>query len=224
MGWPEPLLEGSPYEFEMIFFGEPRDWTGPLIARLAQHGLSPGGGFIRLTAVRDLSDSGRLLWADHWTEIPIQTPLDGAPHPGWWRQPARRVLLELRTPLDVRLPVERRSQLTPAEWVRQEFLHHCLMHVSRLYEAFRLPVGERLPWVNFKEYPLQIRKASLRLESVFRYSSPQQREMWFRGLTGSVELEGELAPFLPVLRTVEVVHTGGRVTFGFGQLSLHVLA
>lgn len=222
--WPESLSAGAKYEFGLTLFGEPRNWTGRLIARLAQNGLTPGGGLLRLTGVRDLSDAGRTLWSKEWTETPIQTPLEGAPSEAWWHQRARCVRVEMRTPLDVRLAAKRNAQLTPAEWVRREFLHHCLMHVSRLYESFCLPAGQRLPWVSLKNYPLRISEANLRVESVLRYSSPQKREMWFHGLVGSVELEGDLTPWMPVLRTAEVVHMGGRVTFGFGQLSVEILA
>jgi hypothetical protein len=53
-----------------------------------------------------------------------------------------------------------------------------------------------------------------------RYSNRQERKMDFGGLLGTVELDGDLAPLAPLLRTAEVVHVGKGATFGLGKLEL----
>jgi CRISPR-associated endoribonuclease Cas6 len=57
-----------------------------------------------------------------------------------------------------------------------------------------------------------------------RYSNRQQAEMVLGGLVGSLTLEGDLAPFGPLLRTGEVLHVGKGATFGLGRIAVEELA
>lgn len=40
------------------------------------------------------------------------------------------------------------------------------------------------------------------------------------GLVGDLHLEGDLAPFAPLLRAAEVVHVGKGATFGLGKVEI----
>jgi CRISPR/Cas system endoribonuclease Cas6 (RAMP superfamily) len=40
------------------------------------------------------------------------------------------------------------------------------------------------------------------------------------GVVGRLVLEGDLAPFVPLLRTAEIVHVGKGATFGLGKLAV----
>lgn len=51
-----------------------------------------------------------------------------------------------------------------------------------------------------------------------RYSNRQQRKMTLGGFVGEMEIEGDLAPFWPLLRTGEIVHVGKGTTFGLGRM------
>ncbi|HEX7181344.1 MAG TPA: CRISPR system precrRNA processing endoribonuclease RAMP protein Cas6, partial [Thermoanaerobaculia bacterium] len=53
-----------------------------------------------------------------------------------------------------------------------------------------------------------------------RYSNRQGRKIDIGGLLGSLELEGDLAPLAPLLRTAELVHVGKGATFGLGKLEV----
>lgn len=64
-------------------------------------------------------------------------------------------------------------------------------------------VEQRLGWQDFK-----------------RYSARQQTEMTLGGFIGSLRLEGDLAPFAPLLRTAEIVHVGKGTTFGLGRVEV----
>jgi hypothetical protein len=44
--------------------------------------------------------------------------------------------------------------------------------------------------------------------------------MTFGGFTGLLHLEGDLAPFAPLLRTAEILHLGKGATFGQGRLKV----
>ena len=41
--------------------------------------------------------------------------------------------------------------------------------------------------------------------------------MTLGGFVGTLDLEGDLAPFIPLLRTAEIVHLGKGATFGLGR-------
>lgn len=64
------------------------------------------------------------------------------------------------------------------------------------------------------------RAPDMRWMSWGRYSQRQQREMHFGGLVGSVHLEGELAPFAPLLHLGQWLHLGKKATFGMGAYTL----
>jgi hypothetical protein len=67
---------------------------------------------------------------------------------------------------------------------------------------------------------VRIAAADLRWHDWQRWSQRQNAAMMLGGVLGSLTLEGDLAPFVPLLRTAEVVHVGKGATFGLGKLSL----
>ncbi len=50
-----------------------------------------------------------------------------------------------------------------------------------------------------------------------RYSNRQQREIDFSGIIGELELEGDLAPFMPLLQAGEIIHIGRGTVYGMGK-------
>ncbi|MBD3373954.1 CRISPR system precrRNA processing endoribonuclease RAMP protein Cas6, partial [candidate division KSB1 bacterium] len=58
---------------------------------------------------------------------------------------------------------------------------------------------------------------AIRLE---RYSATQKRKHPLYALTGSAELCGNLQPFMPLLKTGEVIHIGGSTGQGLGKYRL----
>lgn len=67
---------------------------------------------------------------------------------------------------------------------------------------------------------VRIVEQSLAWRDLKRYSARQQREMLLGGFVGSMRLEGDLAPFAPLLRTAEIVHIGKGATFGLGRVEI----
>ena len=55
-----------------------------------------------------------------------------------------------------------------------------------------------------------------------RYSQRQQQEMQLGGLLGSVQLQGDLAPFAPLLHQGQWLHVGKNATMGLGGYRLAV--
>jgi hypothetical protein len=68
---------------------------------------------------------------------------------------------------------------------------------------------------------IQIKNNSLFWTDWKRYSFRQKDAMYMGGFTGSVSYEGELAPFIPILRFCEKVHIGKQTTFGLGKFKIY---
>ena len=47
--------------------------------------------------------------------------------------------------------------------------------------------------------------------------------MDFSGLTGEVEYEGDLSPFVPWLYAAQTLHVGRNTTFGMGKLEVYFI-
>jgi hypothetical protein len=60
----------------------------------------------------------------------------------------------------------------------------------------------------------------LRWQDWTRFCTGRQTLAQLGGIVGSVVYQGELEPFLPVLRAGEWIHVGKVTSFGFGRYSL----
>jgi len=53
-----------------------------------------------------------------------------------------------------------------------------------------------------------------------RYSQRQQQKMTFGGVMGTLQLNGDLTPFLPLLQLGQWLHVGNKTTFGMGRYTI----
>ncbi|MBL1266002.1 CRISPR system precrRNA processing endoribonuclease RAMP protein Cas6 [Methylomicrobium sp. RS1] len=53
-----------------------------------------------------------------------------------------------------------------------------------------------------------------------RYSSRQKQTMTFGGVIGTLRLEGDLMPFLPLLQQGQWLHVGNKTSFGMGHYAI----
>ena len=65
---------------------------------------------------------------------------------------------------------------------------------------------------------VRVAASDLRWQDLQRYSNRQRRTIALDGFVGTLEIEGDLAPFGPLLRTAEVLHLGKETTFGLGRM------
>ena len=70
---------------------------------------------------------------------------------------------------------------------------------------------------------VQITSSQLHWEDQIRYSNRQKSKQRLGGMLGFIDLEGELAPYMPLLRAAEKVHIGKETSFGLGKISLETL-
>ncbi|MFL6260778.1 MAG: CRISPR system precrRNA processing endoribonuclease RAMP protein Cas6 [Thermoanaerobaculia bacterium] len=72
---------------------------------------------------------------------------------------------------------------------------------------------------NTSKYPTR-RLATLRRVTWERWSQRQNTAMKLGGLVGTLTLEGDLAPFAPLLRAAEILHAGKGAVFGLGKIEV----
>ena len=70
---------------------------------------------------------------------------------------------------------------------------------------------------------IQLITNKLHWEDQTRYSSRQKTKQLMGGLRGHIELEGNLNPYMPLLRAAEIIHLGKETSFGLGKTRLEVL-
>ena len=69
---------------------------------------------------------------------------------------------------------------------------------------------------------VRVTRSALRWHDQSRYSSHQRAKHPIGGFEGEIDLEGEIGPFLPLLRTAEILHVGKGATFGLGKVEVLV--
>jgi CRISPR-associated endoribonuclease Cas6 len=67
---------------------------------------------------------------------------------------------------------------------------------------------------------VRVTRSDLTWRELTRYSNRQRGKLPLSGFVGEIDLEGDLAPFLPLLRTAEIVHLGKGTAFGLGQVEV----
>ncbi|MFG0319823.1 MAG: CRISPR system precrRNA processing endoribonuclease RAMP protein Cas6 [Planctomycetota bacterium JB042] len=87
-----------------------------------------------------------------------------------------------------------------------------------LHEGFDLRLDHRA-WIDRAE-GVRIERSDLRRADSLRWSARQERAMNLRGVRGSVDYAGDLAPFLPLLAFGVAVGVGKGTTFGLGRMDV----
>lgn len=90
--------------------------------------------------------------------------------------------------------------------------------LSYFYGGQRWDIDYR-GWIAAAE-SVQIDHSDIRWVDWERYSTRQHRSMNLGGIVGSVTYQGDLAPFLPLLRLGELVHVGKSAVFGNGRYQI----
>lgn len=67
---------------------------------------------------------------------------------------------------------------------------------------------------------VRVAGAALRWLDWERWSQRQGAAMKLGGLVGTLTLEGDLAPFAPLLRAAEILHAGKGAVFGLGKVEV----
>jgi hypothetical protein len=218
---------GDPLDFDLLLFGQATELEA--YALLAVERMAAGGlGRDRFpfvldhvsvadggTGWREVLRRGRALPMDSGFAVTPSLPaldgLDGL-RPG-------RAVLRFLTPTRLK----HGDELQPAVGFRA--LTFAMLRRILEMAHFHLPgAAATIDW-NFRpllEQASTIRVTASRLSwrDWERYSNRQGRKMTLGGFVGEMEIEGDLAPLAPLLRTAEILHVGKGATFGLGRMEI----
>lgn len=214
-GLEEALPAGGALRFDLLLLGKAMalaPFAVLAVERSAEHGLSVRRHPFHLerAEAQDASGEWRLLGLGE--AAPLAGRIGDEPVTG---EAPQRLRLSLLTPTRL---LDGGERIQKVEFRQLAF--RMLRRVLELAHFFGDP-GE----INWHFRPLlhacegvEILNPRLSWVDWDRYSNRQQTKMTLGGFMGTLELAGELAPFLPLLRAVEVVHVGKGATFGLGRV------
>jgi CRISPR-associated endoribonuclease Cas6 len=214
------LAPGDPLAFDLLLFGQAIEFQAYAvlaIERMARGGLGKGRARFRLRQVQALAPDGR--WQTLAAEgVLLTRPAPPSLSPPALAEPAPEPLaLRFVTPLRLKV----RNRLAGRPSVR-DLVFNMLRRVLEL-AAVHAP-GASVDW-DFRSYLAQtaavrVLSADLSWQEHERWSHRQNAAMTLGGVVGRLLLSGDLTPFLPLLRTTEVVHLGKGATFGLGKIAV----
>lgn len=210
---------GDPLAFDLLLFGQATELQAYVllaVERMAAAGLGHRRAPFTLHHARALTPGG--TWHTLFENGRAQGPAALQPcFPPQDSFDANRATLHLLTPLRI----NHRGRLATTLDFRTLAFH--MLRRALEIAWFHVP-GADIDW-DFK--PLLDRADDVRVTAAHldwhdweRYSNRQQTKMVLGGLVGTLEIEGGLAPFLPLLRTAEILHAGKNTTFGLGKLQV----
>lgn len=187
------------------------------LERMGAGGLGAGRARFSLERVDFLAEDGR--WrsgfragASSWPDAVV--PLVAGTEAG---EEVGRVTIRFLTP--TRVQKKGRPQ------TRLDFRTVGFVALRRVLELahFHVPETE----VDWQFQPLlslasevAVTRSELRWQDLARFSNRQQAKVPAGGVVGEIDLEGELAPFVPLLRAAEVVHVGKGAAYGLGRIEV----
>jgi hypothetical protein len=213
------LAPGGALRFDLLLFGQAAElaaYAVLAVERMAPAGLGTRRAPFRLLEVDAVAPDGTAREV-----LRAGAPLSGARLPTAAPEaaplPPGPVTLRFETPLRIKM----RHQLND----RPSFRDLAFNMLRRILELahFHVP-GAAIDW---KLRPLleqadgvRIVEAELAWHDWERFSQRQGTTMKLGGLVGRVVVEGDVAPFGPLLRMAEVVHVGKGAVFGLGKVAV----
>lgn len=209
---------GEDFDFALLLFGEFNDYLPYFIYAFEEMGRTGLGKrnqpvichLDRITAqgTEIYSGADRELLPGDWTDNAF---LETEPPPA-----VEGLKVSFLTPLRLKFD-NRLSDDLPFHIL----IRAALRRISSLFETF----GAGEPSIDYKGLvhgAEKIRTAhkNLRWIDIKRYSSRQEQEMLIGGVTGDILYQGEIAPYLPVLKLAERFHLGKQTAFGLGWIEL----
>lgn len=213
------LEAGDPLEFDLLLFGQAADlqlFALLAVERMAVAGLGRNRAPFRLERVlcqipdgswRVALEGGRMR--GRGGTRPSHPPENGI-------DPSRAVLRFL-TPTRLRVEhdhVETTTFPELAEAMLRRVMEVAWFHVTNPQIDWQV---ERLL---DRARDVRITASDLRWQDWERYNAWQKTLMNMGGFMGSVEIEGDLTPFAPLLRAAEIVHVGRGTPFGLGRMTV----
>ncbi len=145
-------------------------------------------------------------------EFPVHIGLD------FWQEtwPHCNLTIQLVTP--TRLKFAKQFQ----KFITFEMLMRNLLRRIQLLSALYCSGPE---WVDFKYLielakEIEMKDADIFWEQQTRFSFRQEQTLAIGGVSGRLEVSGDVSPFMPYLRIGEFLHVGKSTAFGLGKIAL----
>ncbi len=211
---------GDEFAFNMVLFGQANDYLPHIIYAVELMGESglgsrgdPGPGHFSLAEVtlngqRIYEGREKILARD-----PDRALLELTPPPS---QAIATLAVHLQTPLRLKHHNHLQGHLPFHLLVRA-----ALRRISFLEAAY----GQGEPNLDYRGLVERAGRVSInhgdcQWVDLARYSSRQQTAMRIGGLSGTIQYEGELTEFLPLLKYCEHTHLGKQTSFGLGRIEV----
>ncbi|MDQ7092060.1 CRISPR system precrRNA processing endoribonuclease RAMP protein Cas6 [Desulfosporosinus sp. PR] len=203
--------------FYIILLGEAARYTQPLVDALQRKRFGLGAlryPFELKKITHDLDQ--RVIWEDG----------------SFYEAAARSVVLPYRSLPDVKKATLRTC--TPLRIRRDGALLETIDFIAIIRNiTHRLEaIAERYGgWVDSLEAAriqalstqVAVTQNHFKLKPITRYSNRLGEKMDFSGLTGGMELQGDLTPFVPWLFAARTLHIGRNTTFGMGRIEVEFI-
>ena len=209
-------------QFDFLLIGRASDCLPQVIATfdlIGQHGIRDGQGRFMIEKVTAIAENRaeQIIWQGGTTletTLPLHT-LQCAKQP---KKTSDQVLLQFYTPL----LIEERGKITyetPRFSLLIEHLGRRIMLLQALHGNGGLSKEQLDDLITLAE-KVTISQSTMQWKQMERISNRQQARIKTGGLLGQVCYQGDLTPFMPLLRAGEIVHVGKSTTFGFGGYRL----
>lgn len=214
-GGAQRLQPGQTFGFGLVLIGKALDML-PTVLQAWQRALRAGLGrnHIPCTLVDVHDENGMQRLSDKREQLSnLNATLPLAPVPG------TQATLHFHTPLRLQVqgkPV-RAAQLTARDLLVALARRHQLLCDVHLGAA---AAQHDFAALSAQAATITLRGDGLRWFDWGRYSQRQQQEMQLGGLLGSVQLQGDLAPFAQLLHQGQWLHVGKNATMGLGGYRL----
>lgn len=231
------LFPGDPIRFELRLLGRVGQRAVPKIAEVARRmgsqglgkGRNDGQGGTELVALRDF-DSGEVVYDAESDEQnmgairrlrPNLAPNDTDNNPD-----IRGVRITADTPLHL---------LFRGELIEEpdfgEFVYQSVDRLHQIASCFATSPGRALSTLpkpdavaaDARSADVETVETDADLVEFNRFSHRQDKKHPLKGVRGTWTFEGDVGPFLPALRIGELLHIGGKTSFGLGAIDVEVL-
>ena len=221
-GGAQRLQPGQTFSFGMVLIGRSLAQLPTIVLaweRALRMGLGVQQSRCTLLAVQQ-EGADTPLW--HAGQASAPAPL--RPLPPW---PAA-VALAGRATLHFDTPLRLQILGKPARAGAELTARTLLITLARRWQLLQdIHLGACAPQQDFAALTKQAQAVALYAPDMHwmdwgRYSQRQQQEMKLGGLLGPLQLQGELAPFAPLLHWGQWLHIGKNTSFGLGGYRLQV--
>jgi hypothetical protein len=213
------LEAGDPLEFDLLLFGKVIDlqlYAMLACERMAVNGL--GRNRVPFRLERALARAPDSTWKAVLEDGRMRGRGTTRPSfPAAEPLPGQRATLRFLTPTRLRVEDDHVETTTFPDVVAAM--------VRRVFEVAWFHVREpeidwRLTSLTTAARAVKITGMDLRWHDWERYNAHQHTLMNMGGFMGTVEVEGDLTPFTPLLRAAEIVHVGRGTPFGLGRVEV----